>query len=294
MKSIDTLIPDILGLFKDNRVSLDPTGVAGFAAALSGKVGSRLEEVRGRPTLRMSNLGTRCHRQLWYRINHPDWAEPLQPETRVKFLFGDILEEMLLYLAREAGHTVEYEQKEVELFGVKGHIDGTIDGVLVDAKSASTRSFDKFAVGLSPDTDGFGYLTQLDGYLHATKGFLDGKEGAFLVIDKQLGRICLDRHARTNTDYAGVIASTRAAIASDTPPPRGYEAEPDGKSGNMKLGTNCSYCDYKSRCWPGLRTFFYANGPRFLTVVRRQPEVSESTGLGIKAYEAPVIVSEAF
>lgn len=277
-KTIDTLVPDILGLFKDDKVSLDPLGVAGFAAALSGKIGSRLEESRGEPTLRMSNLGSRCSRQLWYRINHPDWGEPLSSETRIKFLFGDILEEMLLYLAKEAGHTVEHEQREVDLFGVRGHIDAAIDGVLVDVKSASTRAFDKFTNHLSSDTDDFGYLTQLDGYLHATQEFLGGNEGAFLVIDKQLGRLCLDRHPKSNRDYSEYVSERRAIVENKEPPPRAYKAVPDGKSGNMKLDTVCSYCAFKSRCWPGLRTFFYANGPRFLTVVRRLPDVSESSG----------------
>lgn len=271
MKTIETLVPDILGLFTDAKLDLNPETVVGFSSALADKISSRVSEERGAPQLRLSNLGTTCDRELWYKINTPEDAEPLTPETRMKFLFGDILEEMLLYLAREAGHTVEAEQEAVDLHGISGHIDAIIDGHLVDVKSASTYSFDRFRAGLNPETDSFGYLTQLDGYMHA----LDLPAGAFLVVDKQLGRLCLDVHPRSNIDYSKVVANKIKMLESSEPPPRGYKPEPDGKSGNMKLGVKCSYCSFKSKCWPQLRTFLYFNGPRYLVVVKREPDVAE-------------------
>jgi hypothetical protein len=57
-----------------------------------------------------------------------------------------------------------------------------------------------------------------------------------------------------------------------TEPARTFEPIPEGKSGNMKLGLNCSYCGYKTHCHPGLRTFAYARGPVFLTDVIREPK----------------------
>jgi hypothetical protein len=192
---------------------------------------------------------------LWYSINTPEKGEELPPTAQIKFLFGDILEELLLFLARLSGHIVENEQKEVDLEGVKGHIDGKIDGVLVDCKSASSRSYDKFA-----------------------SHTLGSDDGAFLAIDKQLGKICLDKHPKSSVDYKSKVQATREMLAQSEPPERPYVAEPDGKSGNMKLGVACSYCLFKNTCWPGLRTFLYSNGPRYLTVVQRLPEVPELHG----------------
>ena len=54
-----------------------------------------------------------------------------------------------------------------------------------------------------------------------------------------------------------------------------HEVVPDGKSGNMKLAVGCSYCQYKQVCWPGVRTFLYSSGPRYLTEVVNEPKVAE-------------------
>ena len=52
----------------------------------------------------------------------------------------------MLLFARMAGHDVTEEQKELELDGVKGHKDATIDGWVCDIKSASSFGFKKFKV----------------------------------------------------------------------------------------------------------------------------------------------------
>ena len=63
---------------------------------------------------------------------------------RIKFLYGHILEELIILFSVLAGHEVTEAQKEVHVEGIKGHQDCKIDGVLVDCKSASLRGFDKF------------------------------------------------------------------------------------------------------------------------------------------------------
>jgi hypothetical protein len=269
VKSIETLVPDIYSLFEGD-VRLDKGLVQEFGYTLGNKIASRMSEVRGKPTLRLSNLGTPCDRKLWYSINAPQLAEPLSAPTRIKFLFGDILEELVLFLAKAAGHTVTDEQKEVEVDGVVGHIDAMVDGELVDVKSASPYSFTKFKDGLKPEDDGFGYLTQLGLYGHA----VGGKRAHFLPINKVLGHIHLDTHEQPNVNYAELVQHKRDVLAANTPPPRGYEDVPDGLSGNRKLGVGCSYCAFKDTCWPGLRTFAYARGPVYLTTVVREPRVS--------------------
>lgn len=223
------------------------------------------------PSLRLSNIGTPCDRKLWYMINKPELAEPLSPSTKLKFLFGDILEELLLWLAEQSGHTVTDKQKEVEVNGVKGHIDALIDTHLVDVKSASSRSFDKFKYGLNASNDTFGYLHQLGAYSHA----IGAKVLAFLAVDKQFGHICLDTHEKDDTDYPKLVEKKKYIVSLPDPPKRTFSDVPEGKSGNRKLCTECSYCPFKQSCFPGLRTFVYSTGPVYLTHVAREPLVPE-------------------
>jgi hypothetical protein len=270
MKKIDTLVDDIYDLFRNN-VIFNKEDVVEFGRALGEKLANRISEEKGPPTLRLSNLGTPCSRKLWYSINCHQLAEPLSPATRLKFLFGDILEELLLFLARAAGHSVVDEQKTVEVNGVVGHIDAIVDGELVDCKSASTYSFNKFKDHTLGQDDAFGYLTQLGSYRSA----VGGSRAHFLAIDKTLGHVTLDTWEDDGTDYSKLADDARTVLALPHPPERAYADVPEGKSGNRKLGVACSYCAFKDTCWPGLREYHYARGPVYLTHVAREPRVSE-------------------
>lgn len=238
------------------------------------------EIVKGEGVLRFSSIGKK-DRQLWYAANMPEEAEELPPKTLFKFLYGDVIEILLLFLAKESGHAVEHEQYEVDQDGVKGHIDAVIDGVLVDCKSASPYSYGKFETGEFVFDDPFGYVSQLSGYAHALE--LTDRAG-FLVADKVNGSICfapLDALTIKGNPPGPRIAELRAAINKETPPDRCYSDVPEGKSGNKKLGIGCSYCSFKDVCWAdanggqGLRKFFYSRGPVWLTEVHREPKVNE-------------------
>lgn len=278
MKKIDTLVPDIYELM-DKGADVRQEDVEGFGKELSRIVEERLKPQERKPYLRMSSLGTKCDRKLWYSINRPELAEDMPPFVKLKFLIGDVWEAVLLFLAKAAGHSVEGQQDTQDLYGVKGHRDAVIDGTVTDVKSASSRSFTKFEEGLSEERDDFGYLTQLQGYLHTGQDdpiVTDKERAAFLAGDKTLGKITLDVHPRADIAFDRVVADKKAMLAKGNPPPRGYSDEADGKSGNRKLGVACSYCEFKHGCWPGLRTYAYANGPRFLTQVVKEPRVDEN------------------
>jgi hypothetical protein len=269
MKSIKTLVSDIETLLVAEAAHVEEV-VTKFGTDLAGTLAGRLSRESGPASLRMSNLGT-PDRKLWYTINRPHLRGPLPASTRLKFLYGDILEEVLLYLAEAAGHTVTNKQAEVHVHGVDGHIDALIDDHLVDVKSASTFSFRKFKDGLKSVDDGFGYRTQLGAYATA----LDKRSASFLVADKTLGHVTLDTHEFPPRDLPAEIDRKREMLAQPLPPGRCYVDEPDGKSGNRKLGFQCSYCDFKRACWPGLRIFNYSGKPVFLTRVLREPRVQE-------------------
>lgn len=274
MAEIKTLVRDIYTLFNPKvNVEVNPEHLSQFSSNLGKTIANRLKEYKSKPSLRMSNIGDRCKRKLWYNLHTPDDAEHLQPHTYIKFLFGDILEELLLLLAKVAGHDVQNVQESLEVNGIKGHCDATIDGVLVDVKSASSQSFTKFEQGLNQENDSFGYLTQLGLYSYARDK--NATPAGFLAIDKQNGHITLDMHGNLgHVKYEDLVETTKKVATGDHVPPRGYVDTPEGKSGNMKLGVACSYCPFKFKCWPNLKAYYYARGPVYLTRVVREPRVS--------------------
>tara|TARA_R100001198_G_scaffold94376_1_gene77471 strand:- start:1311 stop:2003 length:693 start_codon:yes stop_codon:yes gene_type:complete len=227
----------------------------------------------------MSSLG-KPDRQLWYELYKPELREHMPAHARIKFLYGHMLEALLLLLAKTAGHSVTDEQKILDLDGVVGHQDAVIDGVVIDVKSASQFGFRKFRENdLTSETDAFGYLHQIAAYSQANK---NDKVG-FLAIDKQSGALALCRPHKSDIPNARERIKHLRKVLKDKnkPPPRCYDEEPDGTSGNMKLSVGCSYCAYKVDCWSdandgqGLRKFIYSKGPRWLTKVVIEPNVSE-------------------
>ena len=280
MTSIDTLVPDIMKMVDEGVDQVDEAAIHQLLSDIEYGVRRQLtkSERQRSGTLRMSNVG-KPDCQLWHECNDTP-SEELRPETRIKFLYGDIVEALVLFLANAAGHDVKHEQKEVELNGVKGHIDAEIDGVLIDVKSASKFGFNKFKDGTLPEDDLFGYMGQLSSYKQA--GGWD--RAAFLAFNKESGAMCLYEPDEIDMDHnADQRIDFVKGMVTGPQPERSFDAIPDGKSGNMKLGTRCAYCAFKDECWKdsndgqGLRTFIYSNGPRFLTHVEREPDVPEAT-----------------
>lgn len=278
MKQIETLVDDINRLLVNPHI-ISELSLKTFNEDLSKVLNRQFADKSPRHTLSMSMLGTKCLRQLQYKTDPTVKGEELPPEVRMKFMYGDLIEAFILLLAREAGHTVEGEQDELSINGVLGHRDAIIDGMVVDVKSASTRAFSKFKNHLAPEHDSFGYIDQLGSYLFSSLSdsrVLDQQRAGFLVVDKQFGYITLDIHSYDELPrYGNLVNDIQATLRSGVRANRGYFDEPDGKSGNRKLGVSCSYCAYKIQCWPGLRTYIYSDGPRFLTRVEREPKVSE-------------------
>ena len=225
--------------------------------------------------IRFSALG-KTDRQLWMAAPpDPDNAEPMLPKVYLKFLDGDVIEQLFLYLAKEAGHTVTDEQRAVEVNGVKGHIDAIIDGTVVDLKSASSFGYKKFKEGTVEQDDPFGYVEQLAGYANV---LTPGKPAAWWAVDKSTGDNCISELKEVVVRHhprEPRIEHLKKVIAKDEPPELCYQPIPDGKSGNERLATPCSYCKHKFRCFPETRLFLYSNGPKFLTKVVNKPKVPE-------------------
>ena len=283
-KSIYTLVDDIYNLMENRNT---PEGVD--VDAEIEKFGEAMKDLMKKEfkpsgrydgrNLRLSAIG-KSDRQLWYSANKYT-QEKLQPHNYIKFMYGHMIEEMLLFFTRMAGHTVEDEQKVCEVEGVKGHMDARVDGRLIDVKSTSSYGFKKFKDGTLAFDDPFGYIAQIKAYAHSEG---DDKFG-WLAIDKQNGTLCYleydqtdeqaDVHPFISYDIAQRVRDVKKIVEQPEPPSLCYDVVPDGKSGNEKLSTGCSYCGYKKHCYPDLRVFLYSNAPRFLSKVVNEPKVPE-------------------
>ena len=284
IKKLDTVVEDIYSSIEDlgkgkpikvNEEDLDKFGDF-MKEALKDWLTPRANR---KPSLRMSNIG-KPERQLWYELksNPKDIAIPAP--TMIKFLYGHILERVVLFLTELSGHEVTDEQKEVKVKGVVGHMDCKIDGEVVDIKSASNYAFRKFSHGTLPDDDVFGYLAQLAGYEHNE----DTDQGGFLAINKESGELALfkpDSLDKPNIEFK--INKIKKQLKQDTPPPRCYKPIDEGAYGNQKLPRECKYCPFKFECYKdandgaGLRVFQYHNELRYLTKVEKLPKVDEVT-----------------
>ena len=283
MKTIDTLVEHIYNLFNLYPIQKEEDEVDklidNFGEMLKIHIKDFLyRKPRGTSGLRLSGIG-KPDRQLWYDMNIKGEDTSLTPSTRIKFLYGYILEEFLLLCASVSGHKVEAQQKEVEIEGVKGHQDAMIDGVLVDCKSSSGRSFDKFKSNNLLEDDPFGYIAQISAYAEAN----GVDKAAFLAIDKSTGEICLSPvHAMEMINASSRVKHLKKTVSSDKVPDRCYSPIADGKSGNYRLPVGCIYCRHKRLCWTdanrgkGIRVFNYARSKKYLVQVYKEPEVPEA------------------
>tara|TARA_B100000929_G_C15480195_1_gene410917 strand:- start:260 stop:1111 length:852 start_codon:yes stop_codon:yes gene_type:complete len=228
-------------------------------------------------SVRMSNLGKPL-RQIWFDSRKQTQASRITPQTFIKFLYGHLMEEIVLMLVRMTGTEVTDEQKEVELKGIKGHIDCKINGEVVDIKTASNFAFKKFADGTLHDNDPFGYLMQLSAYEAAE----ESSNGGFLAVNKESGELAYyDPGELVKPNPSIKIDNILQILKEDSPPELCYQPVPEGKQGNMKLVPTCVYCSHKKECWSdvnggqGLRAFRYSNGVRYLTRVASLPKVDE-------------------
>lgn len=234
--------------------------------------------VGSRGQLRLSGLGDKCPKALWYSIHCPEQAEALPASARFKYGYGHIIEELALSLARLAGHDVQGEQDELEVDGIVGHRDAVVDGCVLDVKSCSSISFGKFKERTLEKDDAFGYLYQLDGYILGSASdplVVDKQKGYFLAIDKTLGHMVLYEHSLRLLHLQSRIVEYKQIVEAAQAPQCRCGTKPVGSSGNIGLDTRASYSLYKHLCFPELRTFLYAHGPVHLVKVVRTPDVPE-------------------
>ena len=280
MKSIYTLIPDIYEAVRNKDGWFTDDIRDALAVDIAQRLQTKLSEEKGTAGLRLSKMGATCPKALWHSIHTPELAERPEPWAEIKFSYGHILEALVVVLIKASGHSITGEQDAISVDGVYGHRDCVVDGCIVDIKSCNSLSFNKIKAGKELEKDPFisGYLDQLDGYL---VGSIDDPlvsikdRGYILAIDKTLGHLCLYEHKVRENDIRNRIKEYRGIVERSTAPDCRCGVVSEGRSGNMRLDLKASYNSFKHCCFPTLRTFLYANGPVFLTEVKRQPDVPE-------------------
>ena len=282
-KRIDTIATDIktlvAGISNGKPANVTEENMDKFLLNIKEAFNSWNNPVREKDgKLRMSVLG-KPPRQLWYDRFSPKKTKSYDASLNIKFLYGHILEHLLLYLAELTGHKIADQQKKVEIDNIKGHIDATVDGEVCDVKSASSFSFKKFKTGELVGDDPFGYHAQLSGY----ETGMGTNKGGFLVMDKSTGDVCFykpDELAKPNVP--NLIKTLQDTLKRNSPPDRCYELS-ETKGGNKSLPIGCQFCAHKWECYQdandgkGLRVFKYSNRYVYLAQVNRQPNVEEIT-----------------
>lgn len=292
-KTLDTLLKDIYSLF-DEGVSkeiphkINEDNFNTLVKSLRESLEKRLERPEGHHDtdpaykIRMSNIGTK-NRKAWFdsRVEQDEFKNQISPVDHFKFVYGDIIEALFLFLAKEAGHEVKGEQGELEISGILGHRDCIIDGVTCDIKSASSFGFKKFKEGTIFNDDPFGYIPQISAYAKegCRIGDTETEEGALIAVNKESGEmVVLKVHPIDMINPYARIEELKEVITMNEPPAQKcYSPVPDGQSGNMALSKNCEYCSHKFKCWDNLRGFQYASGVKHLTTVVSTPRVPEVT-----------------
>lgn len=207
-------------------------------------------------SLRMSNVG-RPLCQLWFEKNKPEEATTTSSNFLMNMMIGDIVEAVFKGLLTEAG-VVYSNGEKVTLKAGKHEIQGTPDltteGAVDDVKSASDWSYRNKFVDFNTlaANDSFGYVAQLAGYAKA----MDIPAGGWWVINKAKGEfkyvpattIDVDKEVQEIARKADALERNKLVRCFE-PVAETYRGKP---TGNLTLGTECSWCSYRYSCWDTL------------------------------------------
>ena len=268
MKSINTLIPDIYNVMESKQYDGDLNSIAMQAGReVEDAIKDAFTPREDNKGLRMSGIG-RCERAQWYSYKGHT-PEPIKGDVYLTFLQGHVLEAVLVALIKLSGHTVTDQQKKHTIEGVHGSQDCTIDGELVDIKTASAWSWEnKFKESGIAD-DAFGYIKQLSAYGKEDKR----KKGYFLALNKNKSTLNLCEQ-ELEQDIDTYIVDLKAKMESDTPPMRLANATTWNKAKTEeKLCMTCAFCGFKEDCFGSLEArpipsgkitnYFVTNGANF-------------------------------
>lgn len=215
--------------------------------------------------IRMSGLGRPlCQQQLALSGEKED----MEYTNFMRFIFGDMIESLAVLIMRASNINIIELQKPVELdLGDDIVIRGTLDAILDDGtgpkvwdiKSASDFAFNhKFGsfggYEAIKKEDTFGYIMQ--GYLYASA--VDLPFGGWIVVNKNSGEwlTCSapedqeddKRQAIEDAKSRARYLMSKAKFRKEFQPEN--EMHKNEPTGNKLMPRACTFCGYKSKCWP--------------------------------------------
>lgn len=189
--------------------------------------------------------------------------EPFPYNLILKFLYGDILEGIVMTLLKASGVKIQDEQKAVSLpiggVDLEGTYDVKINDKIYDIKSASDFMYNnKFSLGFNhvEEVDTFGYVTQLYIYAEAE----NCKVGGWIVINKTTGEIQVvetplvdnkfrKKHLKLAEQNIKTLLNTKSLDDVDKTLPTEPEKFSNKLTGRKVLHSDYKYFDYKKTLW---------------------------------------------
>ena len=250
------------------EVTISPSAIMDFANecrdAIDKQINSRREF-----RIRMSGLGRPICQQILEREKH---VEDMDYNAFFRFLFGDIVESVLVLIMEQADVEIVEKQKAVSLDIAGQKILGTLDLILKDemgvdkvwdVKSASEWAFKFKYTGYGgyekiKEDDPFGYIMQ--GHLYGEATGLPF--GGWIVVNKSSGQVAIveapDWQDEDRKLYmADAEKRVKRLLDPDPKFVKPFKSEfetykvkgEEIRTGNKVLPKICGMCGHRSHCW---------------------------------------------
>jgi len=244
MSDIHYAIPDLYHSLREKYIAEGVnfnTVIEQFMEECGAALYNHYKEERDERKIRISSIG-QCERMQWYKAHDFEEEEPAD-KLWITFLQGHLMEALVKAVLKISGHKVKDEQAKLSVAGVQGSCDAVVDNELVDFKTASNWSFDKFKDD-EIKNDSFGYLEQISAYAHA----LGKKRAHFIVLNKNTGELKLTT-VNTLKNIEDHVIYVKDIVSKKNPPDRPVWAV----SAAGELDMRCSFCSFKQDCYESLQ-----------------------------------------
>lgn len=225
--------------------------------AFKRQFGAEREDKPG--VLRLSGCGQCARKQAYGYHGFEKNGKEIDPRSKITFFMGDMIELLMVNLAKVAGCTIEscgLEQTTVKLTIAGKEIYGHPDGILVhegkryllECKSMSSYSYEKFDKGDIDDS----YIAQVNAYMKA----LDLDACLFLALNKD-NSVLGERVISASNEVVAALSNNMAVVIGSTPeslPER--SCKPDSKG---FYDWHATYCSYWKTCLPNAKSVLVSN-----------------------------------
>lgn len=201
----------------------------------------RVSGQRPREYMGASGLGEPCDRKLWYSYRMPKSVE--DPRIQRIFDLGNLIEDYLVRLLRDAGYTIYTHDEDGKQYGFMDlPIAGNTDGILMldephlaEFKSYNTTRFSALKKGGVKENDP-SYYTQVQVYMDR----LSLKKCLFLALNKNDCELYQEIINYDPIEANWSLNRGHQVASMDSLPPRKY---------NHVSHFKCKLCSWKKECW---------------------------------------------